>query len=120
MYRNYEEYEKAFEVMVKRAAPAGINIVKKSLEEFLVDNYRDKIEWYLTQEWGTETFPEIFYRDCECDLDEDCDEISEEEMRGDDLHSGVWEIVNDGYERGMSVNQTAFAVYEYLKNEGAI
>ena len=119
MYRNYEEYEKAFEIMIERA-PAGIKIVKKSQEEFLVDNYRDKIEWYLMEEWETATFPEIFYRDCDYDLDEDSDELSPEEMRGDELNSGVWEIVNNGYERGMSVNQTAFLVYEYLKNEGAI
>lgn len=118
MYRNYEEYQKIMGEMIRQNNMEG-KIKLRTLEEFLRDNYRDKVEWYLMEEWGTEPFHEIFYAGCEPPEDES-DEISPEEERADELHGVVYEIIMGGMKLGMSVNQTARKVYEYLSKEKAI
>lgn len=119
MYRNYQEYEKDFaERIVPFISAVGKAPRKKSVEEFNRENYRDKVEWYLCAEWSVESLADVFYGDC--DLEDDSDYMTPEEERGDELHSGVYEIVENGYNNGECVNQTAYAVYEYLKKESVI
>lgn len=116
MYRNYEEYEKCFEEMQKKA-PKSINLRKQTPEEFASENYRDKIEWYLVEEWNTDFFHNIFFGNCPENYS---DEITPEEQRADELHGRVCDIIWEGWEKGWDVPKTARAVFVYLISEKAI
>jgi hypothetical protein len=117
MYRNYNEYLIEHEKMVANA-PEGMKIHKKSEEQFDHDNYRDKVEWYLMEEWNTDAFHNIFFAGC--DMDDDSEEPTPEEERAYDLHHRVHNIIDKCYTKKMSVNQAASKVYNYLKKKEAI
>lgn len=117
MYRNYEEYEKAFVEMIAKV-PAGIRLKKKTREEFARDNYRDKVEWYLMAEWCTDSFMDIIYRDVEYVEGDESDEMTPEEKVADELHTHIFDMIDCGLLRRESVNETARVVYGYLKREG--
>lgn len=119
MYRNYEEYEKALGEMIAKA-PAGVRFKKKTREEFAKENYRDKVEWYLMNEWCTETFLDIIYRDVEYVEDDESDEMTPEEEVADEMHNHIFDIIDCGLLRRESVNETARVVYGYLKREGRV
>jgi len=115
MYRNYEEYERFYDEMVEKN---GLDPSKKrTVEQFQRENYRDKVEWYLMEEWSTMAFHDIFFSDC---YEDESDEMTPEEIRGEELHGAVYDIIEHGQDKGMSVNQTARLVYEFLSKEKAI
>jgi hypothetical protein len=116
MYRNYEEYESALDKLQENA-PANVKIKKKTRQEFDYENYRDKIEWYLMEEWGTEPFHEIFFGHL---TDIESDEPTPEDFRAEELHGCVYDIIDSCYEKKFSVNQAASKIYLYLKKEKAI
>jgi hypothetical protein len=119
MYRNYEEYQKDFnERIAPEAEKHNIKCKLQSKEKFEEENYRDKVEFYLTEEWGTPELHDIFYKDC--DFSSDSEEETPEEKRGDELHEKYYDIVSEGYSKGYSVNQTARKAYEYFSKEKTI
>lgn len=115
MYRNYEEYLINFEEMVANA-PKNIKLRKLDREEFEYENYRDKVEWYLMEEWNAPYFHDIFYTNC----DLESEELTPEEKRSDKMHYKVLDIIEYHYDNNMSVNQAAAKVYRYLKKKKAI
>lgn len=120
MYRNYQEYLTFFEDVLAKNVPPGVFLKKQTLEQFLWENYRDKIEWYLMEEWDTNSFTEIFYGNCYLSDVEESDELTPEEIRAEELHGGVHDIIEDGFEKGLSIPQTAKKVFDYLSKEKAI
>ena len=116
MYRNYEEYERFIEESKEKFPSAAGKIKKKSYEEFLRENYRDKIEFYLMAEWSVGPFHEIFYGE----IDLESQEMTDEEIRADQIHNGVHDIIDQCYLNGESVNNAAVLVLDFLKNEGAV
>ena len=118
MYRNYEEYERSYEEMMRSNHLDKSKFRKRTQEEFYRDNYRDRVEWYLMEEWGTEAFHNIFFADC--DYENESEEITPEEERAEELHHCVYDIIEESQDKGMSINQTAGKVYEYLSKENAI
>lgn len=118
MYRNYDEYLAELEKM-RRNAPNGMTFRKKTKDEFHRENYKDKVEWYLMEEWDTGYFHEIFFPEAS-ETEESTPEEIDQEQRGYDLHNGVHNIIEKCYRKGMSVNQAAAKVYRYLKKKEAI
>lgn len=114
MYRNYEEYLTFFQEVLAKNIPAGVTLKKKTIEEFLVENYRDKIEWYLMAEWETPPFHEIFYANIDLSQVEENDEMTNEEIRADEVHNKVHDIIENGRNKGLSIPQTAKKVLDYL------
>jgi hypothetical protein len=119
MYRNYEEYEVALEKLLENA-PKNVKIEKKTKEQFEHDNYRDKVEWYLMEEWNTKPLHEIFFGHIVNDDDDDSDEFTPEEYRAEELHGGVHDILDSCFEKGCGISQAAGKVFKYLKKQKAI
>lgn len=120
MYRNYEEYLTHFQEFLSKNAPAGARLKKKTIEEFLADNYRDKIEWYLMEEWETPPFHDIFYGDIDFSNVEENDEMTEEEILADEINDKVYDIIENGREKGLSIPQTAKKVLDYLSKNSIL
>lgn len=118
MFRDYAEYERYFEKMMEQA-PESIKpkLKKKSPAEFERENYYDKVEWYLVEEWGTDSFIDIFYGKCE---ENDSEVETPEEKRARELHEGVHDIVWDGWEVNAAIPLVARAVFVYLFEKKAI
>jgi hypothetical protein len=110
MYKNYEEYEFYFEEMLK-SAPKNIKFKKLSLEEFLSTNYKDKVEWYLCEEWNLDPFHEIFFSHS----DMESETMSPEEILYEKLYHSCTNIIENGRINKVSVNQTALEVLNFLK-----
>jgi len=115
MYRDYQHYEQAFERMTEQA-PEGVILRKLSWEEFHEENYKDKVEFYLMEEWCLPPFHEIFFSG----EDHESEERTPADDRGEMLHGGVHDILDHGYENKWNVVQTAAKILEFLKNQSAI
>jgi hypothetical protein len=109
MYRNYQEYENAFEKM-RTQAPKGIILKKLSEEQFLYKNFSDKVEWYLCEEYCLDTFTNIFFGHG----DPDSDAMSDTEIYMEGLYNKCKDIIDNDYLHKISVPQTAQKVLSFL------
>lgn len=112
----YEEYKAMFEKEIKPLFPKA---KLKSLEEFLWDEYRDNVCFYLCSEWTGQDISSILYSDL-TDEDYNSEEITEAEEKAYDLQDQVEQIMLDSYEEGENVQNCAYLVYEFLKKNELI
>lgn len=116
MYRNYAEYEKHFDDMQKNGPQAVRGkLKKKTPEQFEVENYRDKVEFYLAEEWDTGWFHDIF-----CTEENMSDEMTPEEKRLLELYEKVYDIIFSGLERNDCIPNVARKVLVFLQKENVL
>jgi len=111
MYRDYDEYLHFYNtVLVPFGEKNGVMVRKKDLQEFLKENYKDRIECYLIDEHDIDAFQDLFFGKG----DEDSEEMTPEEVRFDKMYCTVCDIIDDCREAGLSIPQAAGLIFEYL------
>lgn len=113
MYRDYSDYLASYSEDVKKIP----NLRKKSLEEFLWENYRDKVEYYLMEEYCLEPFHEIIYSDVS-ETDMESEELTESEKKAHDIHDQVGDIIESGFKNKISIQRVARKVFSLFKELG--
>lgn len=120
MYRDYETYLKEFAEIIAKNPGMEEKMKPRSKEQFLWENYRDKVEWYLVEEWGTKHFHDIFYENVDWQASMESEELTEDEERGCDLQDATNEIIHNCYENKECIQKAATLVLDYLKKEQAV
>lgn len=113
--RNYSEYLSRFEELVK------MGIVKKnkhmSFNEWHYYNFKERVENYLMEEYGTTWFHEICYGHVS---DYESIEETEEDAKGQEIQLLILQIIEEFYLNKQSVPNTASVLFGYLKEHGRV
>lgn len=111
MYRDYEEYLHFYNtVLVPFSEKNGVMVKKKDLQEFLKENYKDRIECYLIDEHDIDAFHDLFFGKG----DMESEQMTPEEVRFDNMYITMCDIIDDCREAGLDVPQAAGLIFEYL------
>lgn len=113
--RNYSEYLSRFEELVK------MGIVKKnkhmSFNEWHLFNFKERVENYLMEEYGTTWFHEICYGHV---TDYESIEETAEDIKGQEIQLGILQIIEEFYLTKQNIPNAAFTVFNYLKEHNCV
>lgn len=113
--RSYSEYLIRFEELVK------MGIVKKNkhmgFKEWHCYNFKERVELYLMEEYGTKWFHEICYGHVTA---EELLEETLEDIKGQEVQLGILQIIEEFYLTKQNIPNTAFTVFNYLKERNCV
>jgi len=86
----------------------------KKQENKVWNDYRDKVEWYFSQEWSEKPYFEILYGDLK-------NPISDEESKKNVLiHEKAEDIIWDSWNAGSNVQSAAYFLWMFFKKVGKL
>ena len=86
----------------------------KKHENKVWNDYRDKVEWYFSQEWSERPYFEILYGDLKEPIS---DEVSKKNVL---IHEKAEDIIWDSWNAGSNVQSAAYFLWMFFKKVGKI
>jgi len=76
------------------------------------NDYRDKVEWYFSQEWSDRPYYEVLYGELKKPID---DELSEKNIL---IHERAESIIWEAWNAGSNVQSAAYFLWMFFKKVG--
>lgn len=78
------------------------------------NEYRNKVEWYFSQEWSEKAYAEVLYGDLKQPISE------EESQKNVLLHEKADNIIWEAWQAGSTIQSAAYFLWMFFKKVGKI
>jgi len=86
----------------------------KKHENKVWNEYRDKVEWYFSQEWSEKPYFEILYGDLKQPIS---DEVGKKNVL---IHEKAEDIIWESWNAGSNVQSAAYFLWMFFKKVGKL
>ena len=117
MFKDYQDYLNFHNNdLLPFSEKHNIVIRKKTLEQFLIENYKDSVEHYLMTQYKTDAFHDLFFGKG----DMDSDELTREEILYEQMYNVVCNLIEVCRVSGFDINRTSRLVFDILTIQGVL
>ena len=117
MFKDYQDYLNFHNnELLPISQKTNVVVRKKTLEQFLIDNYKDRVEHYLMTQYKTDAFHDLFFGKG----DMDSDELTSEEIRYERLYNVICNLIEVCRISGFDINRTSRLVFDILTIQGVL
>jgi len=107
VFRSYADYLKKIDELIEKGL-VNKSFKKKTFSEWHLDDYADRVQDYLVEEFMEDNFVDQCYRSGNGSIDR-------QDAEGDELFDFIWQIIEYNYFKKNNVPQTAGMIRENLR-----
>jgi len=117
MFKDYQDYLNFHNnELLPFSEKHNVVIRKKTLEQFLIENYKDRVEHCLMEQYKIDAFHDLFFGKG----DMDSDELTREEILYERLYNVVCRTIEVCREFGFDIDRTSRLIFDILTIQGVL
>jgi len=111
MFKSYQDYLYFFNnELLLFSEKHDIVVREKTLQQFLIDNYKDRVEHCLMTQYKTDAFHDLFFGKG----DMDSDELTREEILYEQMYNVVCRTIEVCRQFGFDIDRTSRLIFDIL------